>query len=66
VGCLFNWTFTCKFFLFYLIALIVESYGKLRAVSIYQINDIENICMACGFSREEITKKCEHGYDKHV
>ena len=44
----------------------MESYGKLRAVSIHQINDIENICMACGFSREEITKKCEHGYDKHV
>ena len=63
---LWVWTFNCIFSLYYLIALIIESYGALRRASVAKFNDINNICIACTLNREEITKKCPHGFDSHV
>jgi len=51
------WTFT---------SLIIESYGALRRGAMAKFNDINNICIVCTLNRETITKKCSHGFDRHV
>jgi len=45
VSCVWTWTFT---------SLIIESYGALRRAAAQIINDMNNVCLACSFSREKI------------